>query len=341
VTTPTIRKVAELAGVSIATVSRALSQPDKVSARTRDKVLAAVAATGFVPNRQAIDFRRKATRNVVLLVRDISNPFYLDLYRGVEERAFVSGYRVLMGDAGDDDARILRYVDMVRNRQADGLILMTGHLPAALLAGRLPPMVVALELIEGVEMPSVFIDNAAAAHMAVSHLVSLGHRRIAHITGPAGLSIAEARTRGYREALADSGLDADPGLLIPGDFHFSAGQAAVRRLLGAGADFTAIFASNDEMAVGAINELRAHGLFVPRDVSVVGFDDIVFAEASDPPLTSVRQPRREVGATAMDMMIAVLSGDSAPRHVQLGFELIIRGSTSVPALTQTKKVNAR
>jgi LacI family repressor for deo operon, udp, cdd, tsx, nupC, and nupG len=328
---PTIRNVAELAGVSTATVSRALAQPEKVSKETRERVLEAVRQTGFVPNRQAVDFRRQATGNVVLLVRDITNPFYLDIYRGIEELAFANGYRVLMGDAGDDDARVFRYVDMVRNRQADGMILMTGWLPAALLQAMPPTTVIALELIEGSRLPAVAIDNRHAARLAVEHLIALGHRRIAYVGGPPRLVMSADRRQGYLDALKGAGTAADPELICPGNFHFASGQDAVRRLQEKGTAFTAIFCSNDEMAVGALNALRERSVGVPGEVSVVGFDDMDYAFSSVPPLTSVRQPRREIGRRAMQMMVDLLSGkELVKRFHKAGAELVVRASTAPP-----------
>ncbi|MCW5715904.1 MAG: LacI family DNA-binding transcriptional regulator [Bauldia sp.] len=324
-----IRQVAELAGVSTATVSRALTQPDRVAESTRAKVLEAVRASGFVPNRQAVDFRRQATGNVVLLVRDISNPFYLDIYGGVEEHAFANGYRVLMGDAGADDARVGRYVEMVRNRQADGLILMTGWLPAETAAGPLPPMVVALEQLPDLDLPTIAIDNRKAGHLAVQHLIGLGHRSIAHITGPMNLVMSREREAGYLAALTDAGIEPQPQLIFHGNFHYSSGQAGIRALVGRGGTFTAVFAANDEMALGAVNELRGLGLRVPQDVSIVGFDDLVFAESSDPPLTTIRQPRRAIGTESMRMMISLLSGQSAGvERIEARVELIERASTA-------------
>jgi LacI family repressor for deo operon, udp, cdd, tsx, nupC, and nupG len=329
---PTIRRVAELAGVSIATVSRTLAQPEKVTEATREKVLDAVRQTGFVPNRQAVDFRRQATNNVVLLVRDITNPFYLEIYRGIEELAFANGYRVLMGDAGYDDTRVVRYVDMVRNRQADGLILMTGWIPASIPEASLPQTVIALELIEGSALPAVAIDNRKAARLATAHLLSLGHRRIAHVTGPMRLVMSTDRHQGYLDALAAAGVAADPSLTYFGDFHFGSGQAAIREFHSQGVAFTGLFCSNDEMAVGAINELRGQGRRVPADVSVVGFDDMDYALSSDPPLTTVRQPRREIGRLAMQMMVDMLAGRSlTSRWFEADVELVVRASTA-PAI---------
>lgn len=326
---PTIRMVAELAGVSTATVSRTLSRPETVRPATRERVLGAIKATGFVPNQQAVDFRRQATRTIILLVRDISNPFYLDIYKGVEEFAFDAGYKVLMGDARNDDARICHYIETVRNRQADGLILMTGRLPKAARAAPLPPIVVALEMLEDIALPMVAIDNRAAAARAVEHLIGLGHRRIAHVSGPMEELMNRHRHEGYLAALQRAGLPSDPALAVQGTYRLESGRHAVRRLLREHAAFTAVFASNDEMAVGVINELRAHGYRIPQDISVVGFDDIVFADAADPPLTTIRQARREIGSRAMAMMIGILGGEPADEDEALiDVDLIVRGTTA-------------
>ncbi|OEO29901.1 hypothetical protein VW23_001555 [Devosia insulae DS-56] len=332
----TIRRVAELAGVSIATVSRTLAHPDKVTEATREKVLDAVRQTGFVPNRQAVDFRRRATNNVVLLVRDITNPFYLEIYRGIEELAFANGYSVLMGDAQYDDARVARYIDMVRNRQADGLILMTGWIPASIPEAKLPQTVIALELIDGSVLPTVAIDNRKAARLATEHLLSLGHRRIAHITGPIGMLMSDERHEGYLEALRAADIAPDPALTYLGDYHLGSGQAAIRAFEERRVGFTGLFCSNDEMAVGAINALRGLGKRVPQDVSVVGFDDMDYALSSDPPLTSVRQPRREIGRKAMQMMVDLLAGKPlASRWFEAGVELVVRQSTAPPNPSKT------
>jgi LacI family repressor for deo operon, udp, cdd, tsx, nupC, and nupG len=267
----------------------------------------------------------------VLLVRDIINPFYLDIYRGIEELAFANGYRVLMGDAGYDDTRVGRYVDMVRNRQADGLILMTGWIPDSIPESSLPLTVVALELINGSQLPAVAIDNRKAARLATEHLISLGHRRIAHVMGPTRLEMSKERHQGYLDALTGAGITPDPALSYPGDFHSGSGQAAIRKFMNDGVAFTGLFCSNDEMAVGATNALRSFGKSVPDDVSVVGFDDMDYALLSDPPLTSVRQPRREIGRQAMQMMVDLLAGKKlASRQLEAGVELVVRASTAPP-----------
>lgn len=325
-----IRQVAELAGVSTATVSRALQQPDKVREETRRKVMEAVEKANFVPNAQARIFRQRATKTIILLVRDIANPFYLEIYRGIEEAAGEAGYKVLMGDARNDAARVAAHIDLVRQKHADGIILMTGRFPEELRTGpaRLPPVVVASETIAGLDLPTVKVDNVAAARGAVEHLIGAGHRDIAHLAGPLPESLAAERLEGYRQALEAAGIDYRAELVAEGDYSIEAGREGVRGLMAKGAGFTAIFAASDQMAIGAIAELRRNGLSVPGDVSVVGFDDIIFANAFEPPLTTVRQPRREMGRAAMALMVDCLNGRPPHEPVELPTELVIRGSVA-------------
>lgn len=335
---PNIRNVAALAGVSIATVSRALQHPDKVREETRKRVFEAVEKVNFVPNANARNFRQQSNRTVILLVRDIGNPFYLEIYKGVEETASEAGYKVLMGDARDDEARVANYIDLVRQKHADGLILMTGSFPAE-LAERpdlLPPIVIASETFPGLDLPTAKVDNVAASTEAVRYLIEAGHREIVHIAGPRPESLAEERLSGYRQALTDAGIADDENRIVCGDYSIEAGREAVRHLLAQKTKFTAIFAASDQMAIGAISELKQNGLSVPADISVVGFDDIIFANAFDPPLTTVRQPRREMGRRAMELMIRRLDGNKFNDVVQLETELVIRGSVEPRAIDGAK-----
>ncbi|SON55278.1 HTH-type transcriptional repressor CytR [Hartmannibacter diazotrophicus] len=332
---PNIRDVAKLAGVSTATVSRTLAQPAMVKEETRRRVMSAVEAMGFVPNSSARVLRTQTSKTVILLVRDISNPFYLDIYKGVEEAAFEAGYKVLMGDARDDDVRIEHYIDTVRERHADGMILMIGHLPEKLITGaaKLPPIVVALEAIENLELPTVRVDNVAAARKAVRHLVDLGHRRIAHITGPLDEYLGKARLEGYRRALEEAGIAFDPDLVLAGDFSLVVGHNQTERLLDRRIPFTAIFAASDQMAIGAVTALRSRSLTIPDNVSVVGFDDTLMASMIDPALTTIHQPRREIGRAAMGLMIERLTKAGTPADRCFPTELVVRGSTGPCAAT--------
>lgn len=323
-----IRQVAAIAGVSIATVSRTLQHPELVKAETREKVLAAVRQTNFVSNAQARTFRQQSTKTVIVLVRDIGNPFYLEIYKGIDEIAREAGYRVLLSDARDDEAQVQQHIEMVRQKQADGLILMVGHFPAELTEkiDQLPPLVIASEAFPGLDLPTVKVDNAQASRQAIAYLVDEGHRRIVHLAGPLPEQLALERLEGYRMGLREAGISYNDKLVVPGDYSIEAGRSAVRRLREAGAEFSAIFAASDQMAIGAISELRRLGQKVPEDISVIGFDDIILADAVDPPLTTIRQPRREIGRQAMSMMIAQLSGEKTTKVVELTTELVARES---------------
>lgn len=325
-----IREVAALAGVSTATVSRALQRPDQVRPETRQKVMEAIKQANFVPNSQARNLRLQSNHTVILLVRDISNPFYLEIYKGVEETASEAGYKVLMGDARNSEERVANHIEMVRQKHADGLILMTGHFPADLLENQelLPPLVIASESIPGLHLPTVKVDNRVASLEAVKHLLDRGHSNIAHLAGPLPEALASERLDGYRQALADAGVEYRDELVIRGDYSIEAGRDAVQRLLQQNIAFSAIFAASDQMAIGAISELRKHDLSVPKDVSVVGFDDMIFANAYDPPLTTVRQPRREMGQRAMSLMIEILSGRPTAETIELNTDLVVRGSVA-------------
>lgn len=327
---PNIQQVAALAGVSTATVSRTLQEPDKVREATRNKVLAAVQEMNFVSNAQARSFRQQSTRTVILLVRDIGNPFYLEIFKGVEEAASESGYKVLMGDARDDKERVGNYIDMVRQKHADGLILMIGTFPHDLTGGidRLPPIVIASETFPGLDLPTVKVDNVSASRGAVNYLIANGHREIAHLAGPLPERLAVERRDGYRMALEAADLRYSDALVVAGDYSIEAGREAIRRLTRDGVAFSAVFAASDQMAIGAIGELRTLGLTVPGDISVIGFDDILLANAFEPPLTTVRQPRREMGRQAMLLMINRLQGNTDPEQILLETDLVIRHSVA-------------
>ena len=334
-----IYEIAQIAGVSAATVSRALHNPTMVKKETLERVLAVVKETNFVSNAQARSFRQQTTRTVVLLVRDISNPFYLEIFKGVEEAASDAGYKVLMADARNDEARVKSYIDLVRQRQADGVIVMLGSLPLNTVDGldRSTPIVVASEALPDVDLPTVRIDNVAAAREAVHYLVAQGHRHIAHIGGMFPDYLGQERRKGYELALEDAGIVVDPELIVAGDFSITAGRDAACRLLDRGAHFTAIFASSDQMAIGAIGALRQHGLSVPADVSVIGFDDIILAEAFEPPLTTVRQPRLEMGRKAMQLMIGRLERQEVASVHEFKTRLVVRSSVAAPPASIEKR----
>ncbi|WP_331376450.1 LacI family DNA-binding transcriptional regulator [Sinorhizobium chiapasense] len=329
---PKIKDIAERAGVSVATVSRALSDSALVTAETRQRIHDLARELNYRPNVSARNLRTRRTMSVLLVVRDVGNPFYLDILKGVEATAREAGYSVLMGNTENDPARETEYFNMLRYGHADGMVLMTGKLPPSGGRNQLP-VVVALEMIEGSGLPHVQVDNIAAARGAVEHLIGLGHRRIAHISGPVPEPMSLHRREGYREAMRNAGLDIPEAYEMRGDFLLESGQECCRSLFTLPEPPTALFVGNDEMAYGAVHELRRMGHDVPGDVSVVGFDDLYLSKAFYPPLTTVSQPRTEIGRTAMAMLLKILSGAEINREepIVLPTVLNIRGSTAPPA----------
>jgi LacI family repressor for deo operon, udp, cdd, tsx, nupC, and nupG len=329
---PRIKDIAQRLGVSPATVSRALTGTGLVAEPTLSRIREAARAMNYRPNVSARNLRTRRSMSVLMVVRDIGNPFYLEVMKGVEQAAREAGYSVLMGNTESNPERETEYFDMLRDGHADGMILMTGKLPAGLEAAGIAiadlPLVVALETIEGSGLPHVRIDNLAAAREAVRHLVGLGHRRIAHVTGPLPEIMSRLRRDGWRAAMDDAGLAVPEGYEQRGDYLLRSGQALCATLCDLPEPPTAIFCANDEMAFGAIHELRRRGLDVPGDVSVVGFDDIYLSAAIFPPLTTVSQPRAEIGREAMSLLLQVIAGDEvADGPIVLPTTLKIRGTT--------------
>lgn len=329
---PKIKDIAERLGVSAATVSRALSDSGLVAEPTLSRIREVAREMNYRPNVSARNLRTQRAMAVLMVVRDVGNPFYLEILKGVEATARAAGYSVLMGNTENDSDREIEYFDMLRDGHADGMILMTGKLPEreGFLSGIAnAPIVVALEEIEDAGFPHVLIDNEGAARNAVEHLIGLGHRRIAHVSGPVPEIMSIHRRNGYRRAMAVAGLPVPDGYEPVGDYLLHTGQRLCRGLFDLPEPPTAIFVANDEMAFGVIHELRKLGLDVPGDVSVVGFDDLFLSEAFYPPLTTVSQPRTDIGRTAMTMLLDMLSGGLTPRKpAVLPTTLKIRGTTA-------------
>ena len=332
-----IYEVAKRAGVSTATVSRVLSQPDVVSPDTRRKVLQAVESLGYTPNSAAKNLRTLRTGKLLVTVPDISNPFFSLILQGIEEAAQREGYAVLLGDTQHDPQREERYALMLRRKEADGLIFLGHRLPkeaatfAETLTPRCAPVVNGCEFNPRLGVPSVHIDNAKASAEAMDHLYRLGHRRVGIITGPLVSPLSRDRLRGATSRAKTQKAERD-FVVMNGDFSIESGAAGAERLLGRREPPTAIFCFNDEMAMGAIETARRRGLRVPLDLSVVGFDDIRFARCVDPPLTTVAQPMRAIGEGTVRLLLEILNGDGeqAPESVTLPHTLAIRSSTAPP-----------
>ncbi len=332
-----IRDVSRFAGVSVATVSRALRNPEKVAQETRARVLEAARAVDYRPNMMARNFRSRQAFAIVVLAPDIANPFFARVVRGIEQVAQKAGYAVLLGDTQGSPEREAEYLNLVQSRQADGVIQLAARIdPEAL--GRLwregePAAIVnACECADTAFCPRIQIDNAAAARTMTEHLIGLGHRRIGVVTGPLASPLTRDRLAGHRQALQAAGLAYDPALTVPGDFSLQSGLDAVAPLLRADPRPTAVFCCNDEMAIGAIRGLKMAGLTPPGDMSVAGFDDIDFARFCDPPLTTIAQPMEELGRAAMALLLRILNGERPANDLTiLPTTLVVRDSTAPAA----------
>ncbi|WP_447764155.1 LacI family DNA-binding transcriptional regulator [Sphingopyxis panaciterrae] len=328
----TIKMVAKQAGVSTATVSRAISAPGLVQPETRQKVQAAIDALGYVPNFAAKSLRTLRTRKIVVMVPDVSNPFFAEVIRGAEDAAQAAGYSLLLGDTRDDTDREAQYAEMLLRKEADGLIFLGHRLPGKLAKlvqqrGFSAPVVNACDFSPALGVASVHIDNARAAADAIGLLLSMGHRRIALLAGPDSSHLTCERLEGARRAAALAGI-ADQLLVAHGDYTLESGVALAASVFGAKIPPTALFCFSDEVAIGALATCRERGIVCPDDVSIIGFDDVRYARFQNPPLTTIRQPMNAIGAEAVQLLLAILNGGAGERHwITLPHDLVVRGST--------------
>ncbi len=326
----TIRDVAQAAGVSTATVSRALADPRSVAAATRSSVASAIAATGYTPNAAARSLRARSTKMVLTLLSGLGNSFFTPILDAIEAALSAAGYCMIAGDTHADPELEAHYDRLVRSGQVDGVLLLTGRLPRpgfAALDSSVPITIVCNDIPGVTGLPIVEIANREAAHAVTTHLINMGHRRIAHATGPADNIEARERLAGYRAALADANIRIDEGLVWEGAFNFEAGMRVGYRFLALSDRPTALFASSDEIAMGFIKTVKDAGLSVPSDVSVAGFDDIDYARFFDPALTTVHQPRAEIGHLAAEGLISRMAGQGTiPLRTRLPCTLVIRDS---------------
>lgn len=324
-----IRDVARLAGVSVATVSRALSNPEKVSDESLAKVHNAIAQVGYRPNMLARNFRSARAYAIVVLVPDIANPFYSLFIRALEDRAQQKGYAVLLGDTRGTPERELEYIRRVETRLADGIVQLRPSSEKS--QNNIPPDIPCVNACgcEYTTGPAIRIDNRAAAKTMVKYLISLGHTRIGVISGLKDNPHAIDRLEGYKEALAEAEIPFEKELIAEGDFTMWSGLNAAFQFCNMKNRPTAIFCMNDEMAIGAMQTLKNQGIRIPEDMSVTGFDDIAYAKYSDPSLTTISQPAEEMGKMAMDMLLKVIEGEPlSQRECVLPTEFIIRKSTA-------------
>jgi len=326
---PTIHDIARIAGVSTATVSRTLSQPDRVQLETRERVMAAVQQTGYRANSVARNLRTQRTNAILVLAPNLANTFFSQIISAITDVAAANGYGVLIADSAPQGNHAANIVQLSADGRADGVISLDGALDPLRITRSKLPLVMACEWSPDSDLPSVTINNAEGTHLAIQHLTSLGHTKIAHISGPADNVLSKARKQGWRDAL--HALQLPTSNCFDGDFTLKSGAEAAKLWLATAPDqrATAVFCASDECALGFIGHVTHAGLTVPDDVSVVGFDDVELAEHFMPSLTTIHQPRERIGKRAAEMLIRLMRGqDASPSDAEtLPVTLVIRGST--------------
>lgn len=328
---PTIYDVARIAGVSTSTVSHVLNNTRYVSDDTKRRVHVAMEQLRYRPNSLARGLVRQETRTIALIVADNVNPFFAELARAIEDYGFAAGYNVILCNSDRTTSKELAYLDMLISKRVDGIVYTT----MSTHSDQLQPLVdnnIPLVTFEREydQIDAVLLDNVQAGYDATKHLIDLGHRRIACICGPDAKTRSHARIRGYEQALIEAGITPDPRLIQPGDWTIQSGQKGARQLFDLPSPPTAIFASNDLMAIGALTFLHERGVAVPEMVSVIGLDNIAMSEFACPPLTTVATPIAEVGQRLWQLLLDRINEKLPPdpQRFTVRGELVIRRSTA-------------
>ncbi len=326
-----IKDVAKAAKVSYSTVSRALNNSPRVQLETRARIQRLAAEMGYLPSAVGRSLVTRRTHTLGIVVSTITDLFFAEVIDAIEETSLSHGYAVLLTNSGGVPQRELAAIRALRARWVDGIIVVSCCASkdelVAEKAGDIPIVIINNAQREHIGF-SVEVDSVTGAKVATEHLLAQGHRRIAHIAGPPTEWDAAERQSGFEQALQGQGLRPDPELTVVGGSRPQGGIRAMKRLLALPNLPTAVFCYNDALALGAIRAARDAGLRVPQDLSVVGFDDIDLAPYLEPPLTTVAQPKRAMGERAVQMILALLTGDAAVADCVLPGHLVVRGSTA-------------
>ncbi len=330
--TTSVREVALRAGVSVGTVSNVLNRPELVAEATRSRVRQAIDDLGFVRNESARQLRAGHSRTIGLIVLDITNPFFTDVARGVEDAASAAGLSVILCNSDDDPAKEARYIELLVEQRVQGILVVPAAASArqpSIASSRGIPTILLDYHPKSTQGCSASVDDVKGGQLAVQHLLGLGHRTIAFVGGGSSMQVAD-RERGALQAVAAAGEDS---VLVPieaSSLNVAGGRRAAVTLLARPVSErpTAAFCANDLVALGMLQELSARGVSVPRDLSLVGYDDIEFAASAGTPLTSVRQPRHELGQVAAALLLEeTTEAGHRHRHVVFDPELVIRASS--------------
>jgi DNA-binding LacI/PurR family transcriptional regulator len=319
---PTITDIARLADVSTATVSRVLNGGEGVSQFAKDKVEEAIEQLGYERSPKG----SKSWMKVGLIIPNVLNPFFSLLIKGIESVARLRDCSIVLCDSEDSVDMESRNIERLVDIEIDGVIFVASgskNKSLKMFADSIIPVVLSDRIVEGSHDWTVTADNLEGSYQAVSYLINLGHRRIVHLSGSASLSTERERHEGYTRALDESGVPLHKELVIPGGYHFESATEVMRRTIESGVEFSAIFAANDLMALGAAMALKGAGRRIPQDVSIVGYDDIPFSPLFG--LTTVAQPALDIGRESMVMLIDLMEGRlTAPQHLKLRPSMVIR-----------------
>ena len=331
---PTIADVARSAGVSRATVSRYLNNTLNLPADTASRIDKAVQKLKYRPNRIALGLKRGKTDSLGLVVPDIANPFYGALASHVEAEAEAAGLSLTLYSSRNRLEREILLLDQQASRPVDGLIFLTNHSGNGLLSRRINSLgriVLLDEDVPSTVAPKVFVDNERGGYEATRYLIEMGHQQIAHVTGPKDLFSVRARYAGYKRALQQAGIELNRSLILSGTYTPECGRAAIDRLFAQNPAPSAVFASSDCIIVGILEALRDRNVSVPAEISVIGFDDLIFTQLLHPPVTTVRQPIADLAQVGVSILLDCIKGISHRGEVvRLPVQLIKRTSVARP-----------
>ncbi|MGB7116171.1 MAG: LacI family DNA-binding transcriptional regulator [Anaerolineales bacterium] len=327
-----MRDVAQVAGVSVTTVSHVINNTRPVSDELRTRVTEAMQELGYQTNILARSLRKGETLTVGVILPDSANPFFAEVARGVEDTSFMNGYSVILCNTDSNLEKERIYTDVLVKKQVDGILFIAAGLSTEniqSLLDREMPLVIVDRQVPEVNVDCVLTNNRQGGYLAAHHLINLGHRRIGCIVGPENIRSSLERLTGYQEAIHEAGLPFDETLIVKGDFQYESGYEAAQRLLTIGDPPSAIFAFNDLMAVGALSYALEKGYPVPAGLSVVGFDDVRLAVYANPPITTVMQPKYEIGELATQILLERMKNpETYPRQRMLETRLVVRKSTA-------------
>lgn len=328
-----MRDVAEHAGVSVSTVSHVINETRHVSTETRQRVLGAMDALNYQPNRLARSLRVKKTQTIGMIVPDSSNPFFSEIARHIEDYCFEKGYSVILCNSDGDLDKELFYANVLVEKQVDGILFVAVGLSEdniLKLHGQKIPIMLVDRHIPNLALDNVLVDNRRGGWLATKHLIECGHQRIGCITGFTELTPSAERVMGYQQALEEHKLSIDETLIVQGDFHIESGYQRTQELLDMKQPPTALFCCNDLMAIGAMRAAVERGLRIPMDMAVVGFDNIPIAQFTNPPLTSIKQPLDKLGRLSSQLLIErIQENDLQVSQHMLGVDLIKRESSCI------------